>query len=499
MGAFSSAAYWDTRYCRGGNSGAGSAGRLARFKAETVNRIVAEHGISSVIEFGCGDGRQLALANYPHYVGVDVSQEAIRLCSERFPDDPSKIFLPDQAEFGEGDLALSLDVIFNLIEDDVFHRYMTRLFSHARRLVVIYSSNHDAVTQDTHVRHRDFCAWVRRHAGDWRCVRHIPNPYPFDPINPTETSFADFYIFAKSTASDAAETSAATISASGQGWPVSRGKARFLLTPHVSSVDAINGFTGTGEAATLQFFDAVLPNCQRMIDVGAYVGAMSLYTANTVSEVHAIEASPTHQALLAENLRRNPDLAPRITLHPVALGIADGTAPLFRKAYADSGSSLFEHVERAGVIRGSKEADIPVRHAPSMLNEIGVDARTLIKIDIEGAEYDILPTLAAIFAENRPVLQVSFHPFNIVREDAYRTALARIAASVAAAQALATFPHVYVPAHDGAGWRRIDPADRLEFLGNYLLRPKSVPRVGTEQYGFVDAIGFSWEPLPALD
>ncbi len=84
-----STAYWDSRYRHGGNSGSGSSGRLAQFKAETINRLVVEHGISSVVEFGCGDGRQLALAEYPDYVGVDVSAEAVRLCSERFVDDPS--------------------------------------------------------------------------------------------------------------------------------------------------------------------------------------------------------------------------------------------------------------------------------------------------------------------------------------------------------------------------------------------------------------------------
>lgn len=51
-----SAAYWEKRYERGGTSGPGSCGRLAQFKAEVVNRFVAEHDVQSVVEFGCGDG-----------------------------------------------------------------------------------------------------------------------------------------------------------------------------------------------------------------------------------------------------------------------------------------------------------------------------------------------------------------------------------------------------------------------------------------------------------
>lgn len=75
--------YWDRRYAFGGYSGAGSSGRLAAFKAETLNRFVEQHGIGSVVELGCGDGNQLSLGAYPFYLGIDVSREAVRRCLSR--------------------------------------------------------------------------------------------------------------------------------------------------------------------------------------------------------------------------------------------------------------------------------------------------------------------------------------------------------------------------------------------------------------------------------
>ena len=72
-----SAAYWESRYAKGGSSGVGSYGRFAEFKAEVLNRFVATHSVQSVIEFGCGDGNQLALASYPWYLGYDVSATAV--------------------------------------------------------------------------------------------------------------------------------------------------------------------------------------------------------------------------------------------------------------------------------------------------------------------------------------------------------------------------------------------------------------------------------------
>ena len=52
--------WWERRYSSGGTSGEGSYGRLAEFKAEIVNKFVKENGIDSVVEFGCGDGKQLS-------------------------------------------------------------------------------------------------------------------------------------------------------------------------------------------------------------------------------------------------------------------------------------------------------------------------------------------------------------------------------------------------------------------------------------------------------
>jgi SAM-dependent methyltransferase len=193
-----SSSYWERRYRRGGTSGPGSFGRLAEFKAETLNSFVARMGIQSVIEFGCGDGAQLALAKYPRYVGVDVAESSVSACRQRFAADATKSFylasrLP--ADLGRFDLVLSLDVIYHLVEDKVFDGYMRSLFAHAERFVVIYSSNKVEPSEARHVRHRLFTQWIEVNQPQWRKTGHVPNKYPIDPARPEETSFADFYFF----------------------------------------------------------------------------------------------------------------------------------------------------------------------------------------------------------------------------------------------------------------------------------------------------------------
>lgn len=191
--------YWEERYRAGGDSGTGSGGRLAEFKAEIINEFVSTESVSSVIEFGCGDGRQLLLARYPKYTGVDVSPTIIEKCRTLFGDNPNFSFLTTAEYHGEkADLALSLDVIFHLIEDDVFSAYMETLFDASTRFVIIYSSNFDSESEPSapHFRNRQFTLWIAAHRPEWQLIRHIPNRYPFNGDG-QETSVSDFFIFEK--------------------------------------------------------------------------------------------------------------------------------------------------------------------------------------------------------------------------------------------------------------------------------------------------------------
>jgi hypothetical protein len=194
-----SAHYWESRYARGGHSGPGSFNRLATFKAEILNDFVNKNNITTVIEYGCGDGNQLELAQYPHYTGFDVSPRAIALCGEKFKTHSAMVFKPmNQYNNEQAQLTLSLDVIYHLVEDHVFDEYMRRLFASAQRFVIIYSSNSDQnpVDQPKHVRHRKFTDWVDGNAPNWKLQAHIPNKYPYNGKDETG-SFADFFIYAR--------------------------------------------------------------------------------------------------------------------------------------------------------------------------------------------------------------------------------------------------------------------------------------------------------------
>ncbi len=154
-----------------------------------------DRGIESVIEFGCGDGQQLALAEYPRYLGLDVSKTSIATCAAQFAADRGKSFLwydpamtVNIGNFLTADVAISLDVVYHLVEDATYERYLDDLFAMARRFVVIYSSDRDSPGPAPHIRHRAVSADVARRFPDFRQVETMANRYP-------DESFCSFFVY----------------------------------------------------------------------------------------------------------------------------------------------------------------------------------------------------------------------------------------------------------------------------------------------------------------
>lgn len=199
----SSAQYWENRYISGGLSGEGSYGRLAAYKAEYLNAFVKDQGVESVIEFGCGDGNQLQLSNYPSYTGFDVSPAAIKLCKNRFSGDRNKNFFlykpdcfVDHAGLFRADLCISLDVLYHIVEDDIYADYLQHVFDAAKHYVILYTVDTDVPDkfQLPHVKRRNSSGYVLSNFPQWQLKARIPNKYPVTGLNKEESN-ADFLVF----------------------------------------------------------------------------------------------------------------------------------------------------------------------------------------------------------------------------------------------------------------------------------------------------------------
>lgn len=186
---FNSFKYWEKRYHKGKTSGNGSYGKLAVFKAEVINNFIKNHNVNSMIDFGCGDSNQASFFNCQKYVGFDSSKIAIDLCKKKFKGDTSRIFTNSVKDLDKVDLTVSCEVLFHLIDFDIFIQYLQLLFKFSNKYVIIYSSNsEDTMPQASHMKHREFTSIVLKYFPNWKCIKMIPNKYP-------KECFSDFYMY----------------------------------------------------------------------------------------------------------------------------------------------------------------------------------------------------------------------------------------------------------------------------------------------------------------
>lgn len=126
--------------------------------------------------------------------------------------------------------------------------------------------------------------------------------------------------------------------------------------------------------------------CSNVLDLGGNVGLYALYVAavNPHARIFSFEPSSENLALLRRNLERNPRQADRIDVFPMAVGSYNGTATL----------SLDRTSAEYSIVHNGEEAhrteQVRCVDLATALDMMHVDEFDLVKIDIEGAEADLL-------------------------------------------------------------------------------------------------------------
>jgi cyclopropane fatty-acyl-phospholipid synthase-like methyltransferase len=178
--------YWESRYATGGNSGNGSYGKLAEYKAKFINDFIKEKNIKSLLEYGCGDGNQLAMIDCEKIMAFDISKTALELCKSKVDCETFNKF-KDIKETPE--LILSLDVIYHLVNDVDYNVYMSNLIGKGAKYLIIYSVNEEMDNMAAHVKPRIFTNLIN----NYTLIKKEINP--FKSLNHKVGSFSDFYIY----------------------------------------------------------------------------------------------------------------------------------------------------------------------------------------------------------------------------------------------------------------------------------------------------------------
>jgi len=169
--------------------------------------------------------------------------------------------------------------------------------------------------------------------------------------------------------------------------------------------DKVDG--GRWEPETYALFDELItPDCL-FLDIGAWIGSTALYAAQKAAQTIAFEPAPHAFASLSANAAENSNAAWSGRLQVVNKAVnADGADIQIgsRGAGGDSMSSaLFADGETVWTVAGISVADVLAEHAAP-------GQPVVLKIDIEGGEYHLLPHIAPILAQPNVRMILSLHP-----------------------------------------------------------------------------------------
>ena len=164
------------------------------------------------------------------------------------------------------------------------------------------------------------------------------------------------------------------------------------------------------------------------LDVGGWIGPTCLWAAFRQSNVIVFEPDPVALNALRANVALNPRLGDKIRIVPAAVGACDGDLVLYSSKLGMSETSVFDVVERhqhASPL-GHKLSSPMVDLAQFVRDLSPNEHRIFIKVDIEGAEFTLLPHIADLVERYDVVVCATLHGQNIVADTPDRTAASRL-------------------------------------------------------------------------
>jgi FkbM family methyltransferase len=191
------------------------------------------------------------------------------------------------------------------------------------------------------------------------------------------------------------------------------GSARLFvdLADHVIGLNIVRGHYEREEVA---FVRRVLKPGDTAVDVGAHIGFFTMHMASlggSSGRVYAFEPLDTNADLLERSIVENR-FGDRIVFRRAAAGAASGSAVLtFAVETLNSGGA---YLLRAGTtaLTGNVERQVPL----VALDDLDLRRPVrLIKMDVEGAEPQVIRGGSRLLKADRPVILSELHPVQLER------------------------------------------------------------------------------------
>ena len=158
------------------------------------------------------------------------------------------------------------------------------------------------------------------------------------------------------------------------------------------------------ESETFDIFDSFLSPDRICIDIGAWVGTTSMYAARKSKKVISVEADGVSMPFLKENCKNNCNNNVHF-VHKAVYSKSDQMINFGKNVFLNN-SKLNDSTSQIG---GADGYSIKTISFPDLVSEIDPNEISLIKVDIEGGEENILDDLFEFYSKYSVPMYISFH------------------------------------------------------------------------------------------
>lgn len=159
--------------------------------------------------------------------------------------------------------------------------------------------------------------------------------------------------------------------------------------------------SGRWEADTFDFTRRHAGKDLVFVDIGAWIGPMTLYASRHAGRVVALEPDPIAHRDLTRNVALNGG---NVDIWHVGVDNTEGKLTLYAAA------GLGQSTSSAVKVDGAEEINIPVVTFDQVSKRLGHASRVIIKVDIEGHEYSVADNLIAFAKRHHAPMHLSIHP-----------------------------------------------------------------------------------------
>ncbi|MBY8987034.1 MAG: class I SAM-dependent methyltransferase [Candidatus Lokiarchaeota archaeon] len=374
--------YWDERYKTRG-SGAGSCGQILDFKFQEIRGMP---NVRSILDVGFGDLntilRVTSFFSTASYLGLDISTTALQKAKAKKLDDRFNFKLIENSIFSHpSDLVLCLDVLYHITQDEDYENMLRSLKQSWKKHLFLTVYKDECVNQPvaSHMK-------IRKFDPTYFSKQYKKTLIPFGNKN--------IYLF--------------------QFWkgvkPLKNNKKEILFKDFNRKIwidltlnddDVISrGFLDCGkffEQSLLQFVSQLeLDENKAIVDIGANVGNHTLFFSLfcLYSKIFAFEPYDKVRNVLESHIKMNS--LKNVKVFPVAVGAKAGFCDLEESPMDSLGKK--RHNGKTFVKKGNSIKMVTLDDA--LKNE----PISLIKMDVEGYEYNVLLGARNILKKQHPYL-----------------------------------------------------------------------------------------------